>query len=258
MSLVTWLGKPDNWTPPKPDPDAYWVLAATDDALPEVLQQHNKARISSLAAVRALDRAQLRRAVPAYLNLPHTIFSYEHSKVVVKAAASSASSGVHILNLRTDEMDTLRKVYEVSEMPFSPCGVVEQYVEGKAIEISGVKLSGQIRFFYPLRQRWSEDGTRITAYERCSDYWWLYEFSADLLEILTLDCSAFCIEWRVTGEKQARVIEVNPRLGEDDKDYFKLLWDRQPTEQIEAWAAEIYPSISTTPQGNIIREVAAL
>lgn len=242
MSLVHWVGKPDYWTPPEVSPEtARWALAATEEALPEVCapEHWGKLRITRDAALKAVDRYLMRLPLPSRLNPEWAPFEYSR-RIVVKAPASSGSSGVHMLNLETPEnaiVSALRAMIGNSDVLK---GVVEEFVDGDAIEISGVRLSGKTFFFHPLRQYWTEDLIRIERYERVFDHWWLYQETSDALNCIRLDNSAFCVEWRVTGYQQAKLIEINPRPGDDDKGYFEALWDRPIADQIEEWATDVY------------------
>lgn len=242
--LVAWIGKPDHWTPPEVSvEDAQWVLAATDDALPEVIQlghKLDKLHVHLFGALKAIDRYLLRGAVDGRYNPDWQGFKYK-PQVVVKAPASSLSSGVRLLDLGAPEIDIVRRLRDLASYAFEDLyGVIEEFIEGDAIEVSGVKLAGQIFFFHQLRQHWTADWSRIELYERVFDYWWLYDETLNALDQIGLDDCAFCVEWRVTGFMQAKLIEINPRLGDEDKCYFETLWHRAITDQIEDWAQEVW------------------
>lgn len=245
MALVNWIGRPDHWMPPKTSfEEAKWVLAATDDALPVVAQLVAKRHIKPLAALKAVDRYELRRALVSCYNPAWSSFEYCR-RVVVKAPASAASSGVRLLDIQTPEIEIVNVLRRLNGNPPQLWGVVEEFIEGDAIELSGVKLSGALYFFHMLRQRWSPDWSRIERYERVFDRWWLYNETVVVLNDIGLDNSAFCVEWRVIRNQQAKVIEINPRPGDDDKGYFEALWDRPIAEQIEEWAEEVFRAESS-------------
>lgn len=244
MSLVHWFGKPEHWMPPDTSfEDAKWVLAATDDALPEVLKCSSARYITPDAALKAIDRYYLRQSLYTQFNPEWNSFTY-NSRVVVKAPGSALASGVRIVDLEAPEVEIVRWLRAMLKKPKEVSGVIEHFVEGDAIELSGAKLNGQIHFFHPLRQHWKmrplSDMPVIERYERAFDHWWLYDETRRALDCIGLDDSAFCVEWRVTGYQQAKVIEINPRPGEDDKGYFEALWDIPIADQIESWAQEVY------------------
>lgn len=245
VRLVAWAGQPLHWNPPVANRElAQWLLAATEDALPSVLQSTGLKTISHEAVINVLDRNALRHALRYKHSPVFTCFDYA-SKVIVKSPASAGSSGVHLLDLRTEELKVLVQVRDLcarlgmQNLLRNLRGVVEEFVFGDAIELSGVKLDGNLHFFHPLRQFWSEDWKRITGYGRCFEYWWLYEQTAEVLNTVKLNNSSFCVEWRVTGDQEAKVIEINPRIGDDDQGYFEALWDKPVAEQIEEWANSI-------------------
>lgn len=244
MSLVTWLGIPDHWTPPAISlEESRWVLAATEDALPDVVRLMDKRHISPRAALNAVDRYRLRRELPSGFNPSWSSFTYT-PRVAVKAPASSGSSGVHILELETPENAVVSALRKMLALPEELTGVVEEFIDGEAIELSGVKFADRVFFFHPLRQYWTvrplSDVPYIERYERVFDHWWLYNETADALRYIGIDNSAFCVEWRVTGYRQAKIVEINPRPGDDDKGYFEALWDRPIADQIEEWAQDVY------------------
>jgi len=253
MALVFWFGHPQHWTPPKTSfEEAQWVLSATDEALPPVSQMIEKRHITPLAAAKAVDRYLMRQALWSQLN-PEWEYFYYHPRVVVKAPGSAMSSGVRVVDLEAPEIEIVRQLRRLSNQPEQLRGVVEQFVEGDAIELSGVRLAGRIYFFHALRQHWSRDWTSVKSYERVFDHWWLYKETAEALKCIGLDDSAFCVEWRVTGYEQAKLIEINPRPGEDDKGYYEALWDRPIADQIEEWAQEVYRAESPeTAQAQVV------
>lgn len=240
MSLVAWIGKPDHWTPPDVPLDvAKWVLAADEEALPDVILTAGGHHISAQAALNAVDRYALRNALGSQFNPDWTTFEYRR-QIVVKAPASSASSGVRLLAMETPENAIVAQLRHLVNDSRPLRIVVEEFIEGDAVELSGVKLNGRVFFFHPLRQHWTKDCSRIERYERAYNQWRLYELTVDALRYIKLDNSAFCIEWRVVDHETAKVIEINPRLGDDDKGYFEALWDIPVAEQIERWATDVY------------------
>jgi hypothetical protein len=221
--VVLWAGKPDYWSPPDRNSSGDvegFQLAATDDGVVDVLgyvsPYLNEHKITREAAINCMDRYSLRMALHSRFNPEWESFEWRNGSHVVKAPASSLSNGVTIVKSDKEEIDRL-KLLGVQKLR----GVIEEFVEGDAIEISGFRLKGETFFFGQVRQRWSTDWSKIEWY--CATdpyrYWWLPGLTDKALDDVKLDNSCFCVEWRVIGYKQAKVLEINPRWGEDGNGY---------------------------------------
>ncbi len=234
---VLWVGEPDHWSPPAfVGQSQRFVLAATDDAVPQIVA-HSDGELIGItreAAINCMDRYSLRWALQSRFNPEWEFFDWRNGSHVVKAPASSLSNGVTIVKSDEGEIDRL-KLLGVQNLR----GVVEEFIAGDAIEISGFRLKGETFFFPRVRQCWNEDWSKIEYYGLTDGYWWLPNFTDKALDQVKLDNSCFCVEWRVTGYKQAKVLEINPRWGDDGKGYCVTARGAAPCDWVEREARRI-------------------
>jgi len=246
--IVLWAGQPEHWQPPASDTltvvDRGFRLAATDEGIVDVINGapsfSQTFTITREAAINCLDRHAFRVALADRFNPQWERFSWL-GRHVMKAPASSMNNGIVFSKSDPSELDVLKQIAKRKEY----YGVVEEFIEGDAVEISGFRLKGETFFFPRVRQFWNqgddirEPWTFITRYEYTQDYWWLPNFTDKALDDVKLDNSCFCVEWRVQGYKSAKVVEINPRWGDDGNGYCVTARGANPCEWVEREARRI-------------------
>lgn len=156
-------------------------------------------------------------------------------KLVAKAPASTLSRGVQILepNVEHDYVAIARDVYngarkEVSRLvlagyiPPYPM-ILEEYLLGPQYEVCGISTDDVVFCFRPLRHHWDEEERCIVEYEPIDHddtALELVEAAIKAVNAIGLTWCGWCVEIR---GPPWRIIEVNARLGEDDKDYNQAL-----------------------------------
>jgi hypothetical protein len=205
--MIDWIGH-SNWHKPKPtDGELRYRFPLTEEAVLEVATSNSELKHLSLeAAVTCCYRFAFRRALDDTGLNPKWDYYRWTPGAVVKAPASTASDGVHVVN----------KTWSVARLEphvkDDLQGVVEEYIPGPQWEVNGVVLNGEVLFLRTFQQVW-QDGT-VLGYRSEWLQAWQRDAASMCLLAVGLDNCPFCIEMR-RFEERAVVIECNARLGED-------------------------------------------
>lgn len=154
--------------------------------------------------------------------------------VVIKAGASTYNRGIVFSDAPTEEAvqkATQGAYYELARLRRCgvnrPSAIIEERLEGEQYEVSGIvdRFGHIVRWFQILRQTW--DGDRIVNYEVVKDQDDLIGIARKLVHGFRLRECCFNIEIR-----GGKVVEIQPRLGEDNGSYYELLAPGESISQV--------------------------
>ena len=161
--------------------------------------------------------------------------------VVLKKPASARSEGVRIVydredleNLWKSDFDRLvtRQMNRLYQIGFRPDYdfLIEEFIEGEAWEVDGVSREKAAFVFRPLKQIWVPGF--ITEYQALTPPPGLIDAAIKAVEACGIKWSGWCVELKGSANNW-KVIEVNARLGEDDKNFDNLISpDCYPVEKL--------------------------
>lgn len=190
--------------------EAVWPCAIADGSAGAIWQ----ARVATL-------RHEQRRVIEEThpdLNPP---WCGVRGRYVAKAPARFLSCGVQLMELpRTEYANNL-------PIDDDPPGVVEEFVEGRHYEVSGVcGKDGPIRFFRPMGQVWSRPVDVVLKYTPVVDgilVAMIRRAAERVVLALGFRNCGFCVELKgSTGAPGLRLIEAHRRLGTDVDPYARL------------------------------------
>lgn len=149
---------------------------------------------------------------------------------VAKKPASARSAGVSIVYGREEfekflggsELNCHEERLYVSGYPPRYRFLAEEFIEGESWEVSGISREAAAHVFPPLQQIWTESNGRIIEYRLVAPPAGLVDAAMLAAERCGMRWCAWCIELKGHANRW-KVIEVNARLGEDGKNYYRLL-----------------------------------
>ncbi len=141
---------------------------------------------------------------------------------VIKTSTSVQNAGVHFI--REDNYTNINEQIQVNFPELNNLGVWEEFVEGDHYEVSGFVLSKEIYFRLPLKQTWDCSNSKILKYEAISLELLPLDKLREAVERLGLNYTFFNLEL-IDSADGWRLIECNPRLGEDARINKKELED---------------------------------
>ena len=193
-------------------------------------------------AIICTDRLSQRKALEnTGLNPKWTIYSSIHDReyfskkfpVVLKKPASARSEGVKIaynqnnltnllkLNFNNIVTRQMNRLYQVGFKPDYDF-IIEEFIEGENWEVDGISREKVAHIFRPLKQIWSKSGEKIVEYQALNPPLALINSAIKAIEACGIKWSGWCVELKGRANNW-KVIEVNARLGEDDKSFYHLL-----------------------------------
>ncbi len=168
-SGVVWVGRNESrFWPRLPAPD--WAAVAMPLTEASVLrtafdpQYGHLRRLTKSAALACTSRLAQRVALVGTGFNPRWQ-PYQWQPGVVKAPVSVENNGVGYLRANWYTRNLMRYAPELAKM-----GVVEEWIEGEAWELDGYIVNGQFGWFWPLRQYWTQNKTRIRKYRRARSF----------------------------------------------------------------------------------------
>lgn len=176
-------------------------------------EQYNKLGLSVSALLHCTNRLSFRMAL-AGLEL-NTWFSPVNISppAVLKMSASTSNTGVYFIN-----QDTYTGVQYNMDQIFPDLKhicVVEEMLTGTHYEISGFILKDKVYFRLPYQQRWNQYKNKILEYTPADINIYPLDKLRLALKRLGLNNTFFNMELVLTADNQWKLIEVQPRLGED-------------------------------------------
>jgi hypothetical protein len=164
-------------------------------------------------------------------------FSKFCRNLVVKAPVSTLSRGVALVDQYDDflyiDQQLRRRCYDLiaklKRVFPNPISILEDYVEGDAVEISGIVASdGEVKhWFRELHQEWQDN--RIKKYRPTLDTNMdLRSYGRKIVKAFDMKNCGFSIEFKGPPWK---VMEVHCRLGEDGGDYEELISPKKSSAQ---------------------------
>lgn len=111
---------------------------------------------------------------------------------------------------------------QISGYPPTYKFVAEEFIEGESWEVNGICRKKTIHIFPPLKQIWSAPAEKITEYRQEKPPAGLVDSAIKAVEACGLKWCTWCVELK-GYENRWKVVEVNSRLGEDGRGYYKLL-----------------------------------
>ena len=176
--------------------------------------RYKKRGLTINAALNCIHRCMFRMILSGHaLNVPFRPITIKPDEVL-KMATSVHNSGVHYLtpDTYTDSYNALKSYFP----ELATIGVVESYLKGKRYELSGYVLGGVFEPKIALRQEWDPKYQMIVAYHEVNTNFLPLSLIETALCRLGLNDSFFNAEL-IQHEGQWKLIEVNPRLGEDPR-----------------------------------------
>jgi hypothetical protein len=150
--------------------------------------------------------------------------------LIIKKPASARSSGVMLIKnkagltifLKDKELNAQEQ--RLHDVGFPPAHqfIVEEYIEGDSWEVSGISRDKVVHTFPPIRQIWDPPTKWIDEYRLEAPPAGLIEAAVDAVEACGLKWAPWCVELKGTADNW-KIIEVNGRLGEDGRGYYKKL-----------------------------------
>lgn len=192
-----------------------------------------KKSISLEAALNCTDRLKQRRAIEKTgLNPRWSIDGIGDLKfpLIVKRPASARSNGVKLVKnraglnifLKNKERNAQeRRLHEIGHSPAYEY-ISEEFVEGDSWEVTGISKEKVEYIFPPIRQIWNPPVRWIDDYRLEIPPSGLVESAVRAVEACGLKWSPWCVELK-GYDNNWRVIEINGRLGEDGRGYYKKL-----------------------------------
>lgn len=191
-----------------------------------------KKSFSMEAALNCTDRLRQRLALESTGLNPRWFLNKTGSlkfPLIIKKPASARSSGVKFVSNEMEMKQFLKNGHSVQEERLRASGfppnyqfLAEEFVEGESWEVSGLCRKKVEHIFPPLKQAWDSPAGKITEYKLESPPSNLIDSAINAVESCGLKWCAWCVELK-SGPNNWTVMEVNSRLGEDGKDYYKLL-----------------------------------
>jgi hypothetical protein len=214
---VVWVGRNDSrYWPRQPEP--VWAAVAMPLTEASVLKTafdpkySHLRRLSTKAALACTSRLAQRVALagtgfnPRWQPCPW-------QPGVVKAPVSVENLGVGYLRANWYTRNLARYAPELAA-----CGVVEEWLDGEAWEQDGFIVNARLGWFWPLKQYWMPNRTKIRKYQRAKTFAGppeLRDATSDVVRVLGLSDACFSSEWRLT-KRGWKLIEIQARLGQDE------------------------------------------
>lgn len=192
-----------------------------------------KNSISLEAALNCTDRLRQRQALEKTgLNPKWAINGTGEVKfpLIVKRPASARSSGVKLvknkagLTIFLKNKETNPQEQRLHDIGYAPAYeyITEEYIEGDSWEVSGISREKVVHTFTPIRQIWDPPTKWIDDYRVEPPPAGLIDSAIKAVEACGLKWSPWCVELKGRADNW-KIIEVNGRLGEDGRGYYKKL-----------------------------------
>ena len=170
--------------------------------------------LSVPAALNCINRLMLRLALVG-TGLNPKFRPVEILPGVIKTSFSSQNTGVYFIHEETySEVPAQLKVHFPE---LKAIGVWEEFVVGESFEITGFIINGEINYRRGYKQTWNSQRNRIIRFESKPITEFPLELTTLALKRLGLDNTFFDIELMLMDDGTWKLIEVNPRLGEDPR-----------------------------------------
>jgi len=238
---VIWVGRNDSrFWPGRPEPA--WAAAAMPLTEASVLRTAfdpkyaHLRRLSKQAALACTSRL-VQRAALAGTGFNPRWQPCPWQPGVVKAPVSVENLGVGYLRANWYTRNLARYAPELKEM-----GVVEEWIEGEAWEQDGYAVNGRLGWFWPLKQHWARNRTKIRKYERAPSFAGpseLRDATAEVVRTVGLSDACFCCEWRLT-QRGWKLIEIQARLGQDEGLPQLMIDSGDPLHTVEQAVCDAY------------------
>ena len=179
-----------------------------------LVEKHGVRGISITAALNCINRLMFRLALVG-TGLNPEFHPIELTPGVLKLSSSAQNSGV--VFVPEDTYSDLPAQIQTHFPELARIGVWEERLYGDFLEVSGYIVNGIAYYKEAKLQTWNAKSNRIIKYEKIE----LEKIPTTLLDTafkrLGLDYTFFCAEMVMLDDGVFKLIEVNHRLGEDNR-----------------------------------------